>query len=105
MIAGQPMNAEGAPNPRAQSLAADFDGSGMVSLADAIGVLRHAVGLQAAAPSWVFIEEGDDTGSSALNPGIPGAVTVEVTPPGPIEVNLVGILRGDVDGSYGVYPV
>jgi hypothetical protein len=86
-------------------LAADFDGSGTVSLADAIGVLRHAVGLQAPAPSWVFIEEGDDTSPSALNPGIPGPVTVEVTPPGPIEVNLIGILRGDVDGSYGVYPV
>ncbi len=104
MIAGQPLNGEGVPIPRAQSLAADFDGSGAVSLADAIGVLRHAVGLQAPAPSWVFVEEGDDAGPSALSPGIPGAVTVEVTPPGPIEINLFGILRGDVDGSYGVYP-
>jgi uncharacterized delta-60 repeat protein len=105
MITGQSLNGEGVPTPRAQSLAADFDGSGMVSLADAIGVLRHAVGLQAPAPSWVFIEEGDNTGPSALNPGIPGPVTVDVTPPGPIEVNLIGVLRGDVDGSYGVYPV
>jgi hypothetical protein len=30
-------------------------------------------------------------------------VTVDVTPPDPIEVNLIGVLRGDVDGSYGVY--
>jgi hypothetical protein len=105
MIAGQPMNAEGAPPPRTQSLAADFDSSGTVSLADALGVLRHAVGLQAPKPSWVFVQEGDDELSSILSPGVPGPVTVDVTPPGPIEVNLIGVLRGDVDGSYGVYPV
>jgi uncharacterized delta-60 repeat protein len=101
MIAGQPANAT--PVSRFQSLAADFDGSGTVSLADALGVLRHAVGLQAPKPSWVFVEEGDDVLSSLLSPGVPSPVTVDVTPPGPIEVNLVGVLRGDVDGSYGVY--
>jgi hypothetical protein len=104
MIAGQQLNAEGALIPRAQSLAADFDGSGTVSLADAIGVLRHAVGLQAPAPSWVFIEDDDDSNPSVLSPGIPGPVDVVVAPPVPIDFNLVGILRGDVDGSYGVYP-
>jgi uncharacterized delta-60 repeat protein len=103
MIAGQPANADGTPTSRLQSLAADFDGSGFVSLADALGVLRHAVGLQTPKPSWVFVEEGDDALPSILSPGIPGPVTIEVTPPGPIEVNLIGVLRGDVDGSYGVY--
>jgi hypothetical protein len=103
MISGQAGIAASPNAARAQSLAADFDGSGAVGLADALGVLRHAVGLQAPAPSWVFIEEGDNTAHSVLNPGIPGPVTVDVTPPGPIEVNLIGVLRGDVDGSYGVY--
>ncbi len=101
MIAGQ--TADATPASRFQSLAADFDGSGTVSLADALGVLRHAVGLQAPKPSWVFVEEGDNALPSILSPGIPGPVTVAVTPPGPIEVNLIGVLRGDVDGSYGVY--
>jgi hypothetical protein len=101
MIAGQPAGAT--PVSRLQSLAADFDGSGTVSLADALGVLRHAVGLQAPTPSWVFVKEGDDALPSILSPGIPGPVTVDMTPPGPIEVNLIGVLRGDVDGSYGVY--
>jgi uncharacterized delta-60 repeat protein len=105
MISGQAGAAASPTAARAQSLAADFDGSGTVSLADALGVLRHAVGLQAPKPSWVFVEEGDDALPSLLNPGIPGPVTVEVTPPGPIEVNLIGVLRGDVDGSYGVYSV
>lgn len=109
MIAGQSLNGEGVATPRAQSLAADFDGSGSVSLADAIGVLRHAVGLPAAAPAWVFIEEGGGTGESVLNPGIPGPIAVEATTVGANEVNLIGVLRGDVDGSvalasYGVYP-
>ena len=101
MIAGQPVNTT--PISRFQSLAADFDGSGTVSLADALGVLRHAVGLQAPKPSWVFVEEGDDALPAILSPGIPSPVTVDVTMPGPIEVNLIGVLRGDVDGSYGVY--
>jgi hypothetical protein len=109
MIAGQSLNGEGVAAPRSQSLAADFDGSGSVSLADAIGVLRHAVGLPAAAPAWVFIEEGEGVGQSVLNPGIPSPISVEVTSASPIEVNLIGVLRGDVDGSfalatYGVYP-
>lgn len=103
MIAGQSTTANGMPVSRFQSLAADFDGSGAVSLADVLGVLRHAVGFQAPTPSWVFVEEGDDALSSILSPGIPGPVTVEVTPPGPVAVNLIGVLRGDVDGSYGVY--
>jgi subtilisin-like proprotein convertase family protein len=103
MISGQ-AGAAGFPTAaRAQSLAADFDGSGTVSLADALGVLRHTVGLQAPKPSWVFVEEGDDALPSILSPGIPGPVTVAVTQPGPIDISLIGILRGDVDGSYGVY--
>jgi hypothetical protein len=108
MIAGLPVNGGGVPVARAQSLAADFDGSGEVSLADALGVLRHAVGRPAPAPSWVFVGEGDDASQSVLNPGIPGLVILDPTPPVPMEVNLIGILRGDVDGSfvpsaYGVY--
>ena len=105
MIAGLPSNADGTPVSRFQSLAADFDGSGNVGLADALGVLRHAVGLHTHAPSWAFVEEGDDVLASPLSPGIPELVPVVVTPPGPVEVNLIGVLRGDVDGSFGVYPV
>jgi hypothetical protein len=103
MIAGQSANTDGSPISRFQSLAADFDGSGTVSLADALGVLRHAVGRSVPTPSWVFVEEGDGALPSTLSPGIPGPVTVPLTTPGAIEVSLIGVLRGDVDGSYGVY--
>ena len=100
MIASQETSANSPPVSRFQSLAADFDGSGTVSLADALGVLRHAVGLQAPKPSWVFVEEGDDALPTILSPGIPGPVTIDVSPAGPIEVNLIGVLRGDFDGSW-----
>ena len=103
MIAGHSADVGGPPASRFMSLAADFDGSGTVNLADALGVLRHAVGFQAPKPSWVFVEEADVALPSLLSPGIPGPFTVAVTPPGPIEVNVIGVLRGDVDGSYGVY--
>jgi hypothetical protein len=87
---------------RASSLAADFDGSGSVSLADAIGVLRHSVGLSAPTPSWVFFAE-DDTVSGTnpvLQPGTPKPISVTVTPPTALDVGLIGLLRGDVDGSW-----
>ena len=100
MISGQPAGANVPAASRFQSLAADFDGSGTVSLADALGVLRHAVALQAPKPSWVFVEEGDNALPSILNPGIPGPVSAEVTLLDAIEVNLIGVLRGDVDGSW-----
>ena len=100
MIAGQSVNADGSPAARFQSLAADFDGSGTVSLADALGVLRHAVGIQASAPTWVFVKEGDDGVHSPLVPGLAGPVTVEMALPGAVDVNLIGVLRGDVDGSW-----
>jgi Ca2+-binding RTX toxin-like protein len=102
MIAGQPVNAPGRALSPYQALAADFDGNGAVSLADALGVLRHAVGAAAApAPGWVFMDEAD-AGMPArvtLNPGVVPATLTGVTP---VErhVGLVGVLRGDVDGSW-----
>ena len=100
MIAGLPVNADGTPVSRFQSLAADFDASGAVSLADAIAVLRHSVGLQAPAPSWIFVKDSHNALPSVLNPGTADPVTVDLIPPSPVEVNLIGILRGDVDASW-----
>jgi Ca2+-binding RTX toxin-like protein len=103
MIASQPANVNGTPVSHFQSLAADFDGSGTVSLADALGVLRNAAGLQAPAPSWVFVDASDDSRPSILSPGSPSPVSIDLIPSGLVSVNLIGVLRGDVDGSYGVY--
>jgi peptidyl-prolyl cis-trans isomerase A (cyclophilin A) len=102
MIAGAPVNPGGAPLSPYQALAADVDGNGSVSLTDALGVLRHAVGLPgAAAPSWTFVDEADP-GMPARATTTPGAVpaTLEGLTPADGHLGLVGVLRGDVDGSW-----
>ena len=102
MIAGQPVNPGGRALSPYQALAADFDGNGAVSLADALGVLRHAVGLlAAAAPRWTFVDEADPgmPSRAAMNPG-PVPTTLSGVTPVAGHVGLVGVLRGDVDGSW-----
>jgi hypothetical protein len=104
MIAGQPVNAPGRALSPYQALAADVDGNGAVSLADALGVLRHAVGAAAApAPGWVFVDEADAgmPARATLNPGVVPATLAGVTPVDG-HIGLVGVLRGDVDGSWAV---
>ncbi len=75
-----------------QQIAADFDSNNGVDLSDAIGILKHIVGLPAPTPEWVFVDKSDTMAS--LEP-----VTVDLTYD--TMVDLVGILRGDVDGSWG----
>ncbi len=72
-----------------QNIAADFNNSNSVDLSDAIGVLKHIVGLSAPEPAWVFV----DSKSSAPKVG-------EALSLGEADVQLVGILKGDVDGSW-----
>ena len=93
-----------------QSVAADFDADGTVSLADALGVLRHAVGLEASPPAWVTFDHADPALADrpTLQPGrvwAPDALVQELMP---AAMDLVSVLRGDVDASawrsaYGVY--
>ncbi len=100
MIAGMPVNPPGQALSPYQAIAADVDASGSVTLADAIGVLRHAVGLPAAAtPKWVFVDEAD-LGMPARASTSPGTVPTVVSTPAAEHVGLVGILRGDVNGSW-----
>jgi len=82
--------------------AADFDGNGVVSVSDAIGVLRHAVGQPALRPSWVFFDRTSGAGMSLPASGGDAQapvsqIDIDVEPGG--VVSLVGVLRGDVDGS------
>ena len=75
-----------------QQIAADFDGVNGVDLNDAIGILKHVVGLPAAIPEWVFVNKAALT----LHPADPINVTVGSN----TMVELIGILHGDVDGSW-----
>ena len=75
-----------------QLVAADFDKANGVDLNDAIGILKHVVGLTAPTPEWAFVAKTD------LPPDPAHAISVDVI--ADTTVDLVGILRGDVDGSW-----
>ena len=102
MVAGQPINALGQSMSPYQSIAADFTGDGAVSLADALGVIRHAVGMpNEFAPRWVFVDEADPhmpTRATTLPGRVPARLDDVTSDDG--RVGLVGVLRGDVDGSW-----
>ena len=70
MIVGLEVNGTGKALSPYQALAADYDGNGLVQLTDAIGVLKHVVGLTAPDPAWRFVNELDTTvpGKANLRP-------------------------------------
>ncbi len=99
----QPVNGANQALSPYQTLAADFDGNGTVGLNDAIGVLKHVVGLTAPEPSWHFLNESDASipRLNALSPGVSQAtVSADLSGASPNHVGLVAYLTGDVDGSF-----
>ncbi len=95
-------------------IAADFDGNGSVNLTDVLSLLKFYLGkTTTATPSWVFVDSADVTGTgktaSILRAGSdslpidathtqPHAIDQDFSKDSSIE--LVGVLRGDVDGSW-----
>ncbi|WP_322896208.1 MULTISPECIES: VCBS repeat-containing protein [unclassified Yoonia] len=82
-------------------IAADFNRDGRLGADDALNILKYAVGLAGAAePEWVFVDAGIDRSGIDRN-----AVFYEqglrrddlLVDTG---VSMIGILVGDVDGSY-----
>ncbi len=95
-------------------IAADFDGNGSVNLTDVLSLLKFYLGkTTTAAPTWVFVDAADVIGAgktaSILRAGSdslpidathtqPHAIDQDFSKDSSIE--LVGVLRGDVDGSW-----
>jgi cyclophilin family peptidyl-prolyl cis-trans isomerase len=112
MIVGLNVNSNNTPLSPYQSIAADFDQSGDVGLTDAIGVLKMVVGLAAPTPTWKYCDAqkmpASLTAAEVLGPktwstsvvidGASQIVTPATTQPNPVSV--VGVLTGDVDGSW-----
>lgn len=99
----QMLNAQGAgavPSSY-QAFAADFNGDGRVEQQDAVDVLRHVVGLDAPAPQWLLLDAADPSlaGREALQPGQAPSICLSPADADAHQV-LVGVLRGDVDGSF-----
>lgn len=81
-----------------QTLAADFNANGTVDLNDAIGVLKHVVGLDSPDPTWVFVDTAWSS-DAALSVGTLDDLTYTLQP-GANTIELVGVLRGDVNASW-----
>jgi hypothetical protein len=82
-----------------QSIAANYDGSidqngaPIVDTDDAIGVLKHIVSLPSPEPAWVFVD-------GELATPDPTADIVVNMQADHDSISLVGVLVGDVDGSW-----
>ncbi len=105
MIVGLNVNSNSTALSPYQAIAADFDQSGDVGLTDAIGVLKMVVGLSAPAPSWKYYDDvklaSAYTSAQSLNPkNWTSAAVISDTGTAGSSVKLVGVLTGDVDGSW-----
>ena len=105
MIVGLPVNTNNVALSPYQAIAADFDQNGSVELSDAIGVLKMVVGLSAPAPAWKYFD-GDKLGvdykvATALShKSWSTASALSSLDNVAAEVKIVGVLTGDVDGSW-----
>lgn len=104
MIVGLPANSDGSPVSGAQAVAADFDQDRDVDLSDAIAVLKLIVDLPVSAkPSWAYFDPASlpasVQGTQLLNHSSwHPALSSQTSPPESVE--LVGVLTGDVNGSW-----
>ncbi len=81
-------------------LAADFDANGKVELSDVLNILKTYLGkTTSVSPQWTFVDASADlsglTAKACLTPPLALDLVDAATP-----VNLVGVLRGDVNGSW-----
>lgn len=97
-------------------IAADFDGNGSVNLTDVLSLLKFYLGKNATAvPAWVFVNasnvigsgksasilrDGSDTIGIDINHTLPHSTLQDFTKVSGIE--FIGVLRGDIDGSWGI---
>jgi hypothetical protein len=105
MIVGLSVNANAAPLSPYQAIAADFDQNGSVDLTDAIGVLKMVVGLNAPAPTWKYFDDAKFASAynatQSLNHKVWSAgAAMDASSTADSMVKLVGVLTGDVDGSW-----
>jgi uncharacterized delta-60 repeat protein len=90
-----------------QVMAADVNGDGRVTSADALAILKMSVKLaDAPAPAWMFVEEDRDFWDEATKAftltrsNAAWDAQIKVSLPADAKTNLVGVLKGDVNGSW-----
>jgi methionine-rich copper-binding protein CopC len=98
---GMNPNADGSAVSPYQYLAADVNHDGQVKAADALNILKMAVKLSTAPEKeWLFVPESVGSESMSRNhvvwPDNPIPVTLDMDQ----DVHLIGIVKGDVNGSW-----
>lgn len=90
-----------------QFIAADINGDGKINSADALNILKMAVGLPSApAASWVFLPETQTFWNAATQnytvtqSSVPTNLAIASTILASGSVDLVGVLKGDVNASW-----
>ncbi|MEI8103216.1 MAG: hypothetical protein WCG61_06790 [Chlorobium sp.] len=101
MAVGMNPNADGSAVSPYQYLAADVNKDGQVKAADALNILKMAVKLSTAPEmEWLFVPESVGNESMSRThvvwPDNPIPVTLDMDQ----DVHLIGIVKGDVDGSW-----
>lgn len=92
-------------------IASDFDASGAVTLSDVLQLLKYYLNKPStASPTWQFVDAADMGVNGQTFAAANGAnLALDNTTPHPIDqsfdathtsITLVGVLRGDVDGSW-----
>jgi hypothetical protein len=83
-----------------QLMASDINGDGQVTSADALAILKMAVGLPSAAtPSWIFVDESQVLNLTSSN--VNYSTTISKSLNANQSINMVAVLKGDVNGSWG----
>ena len=105
MIVGLPVNTNNVALSPYQAIAADFDQNGQVELSDAMSVLKMVVGLSSPVPAWKYYDGDklalDYKATASLSPrGWSTDAALPTFENLPAEVKIVGVLTGDVDGSW-----
>jgi len=96
-------------------VAADFDANGVVNLSDVLGLLKYYLGRTsagAAVPTWAFVDAADVVsvnGQSKIMNASGGYVSKTDVHLDPVSftdaatpVHMIGVIRGDVDGSWAL---
>jgi hypothetical protein len=104
MVVGLPVNSDGSGASAAQAIAADFDQDHQVGLNDAIGILKLLVDLPGSPQTqWKYF----DTSTLPQSLSAAQALSHESWLPPEAQVSqasatvdLVGVLTGDVNGSW-----
>ncbi len=85
-----------------QYLAADINQDGKVRANDALSILKMAVGIDTAPDNnWIFVSEEETLSATMSRKAVDWSVAdIDVLHNSDTQLHLIGIVKGDVDGSW-----